>query len=248
MSLPRLPALAEFVYGAELRERVFEPLVADLLRECGSRPSLVLRARWWLAIAVTLVACLPRAAFGRLSWSFGIDLAGRAIVFGALAFAMQWLGGLSARGAGWPPSFVTTVPFIMIPVIWRLRLEAIPTHQQRLLTVAFTVACLIGAVSTSPPHWPLRAAIVAAWAWLAVGGWRLGNLHRRHYSPYDIRWWAYIVYPGLFIIVSSWPIKIALGVGAFDSWWPGDSLIPYIVGALIGLSLKDRVERHIASR
>jgi hypothetical protein len=245
--MTRLLALAEFIYGAGVRRRVFEALAADWLRECGSRPPLALRARWWLAIVTTFLGCLPRAAFGDLSLSFGIDVAGRAIAFGALALAWQWLVGIRASGAAWPPSLLTTLPFIMVPVIWRLRLEGIPVHQQRLLTAAFTAACMIAGWFSGAPEWPIRAAIAISIVWLAIAGWRLGDYHLRHYSPYQTPW-AYVIYPAAAIILSSWPIKIALGIGLFDSWWPGDNLIAYIVGALIGLSVKGRIERQIASR
>ena len=245
MNTDRLLAIAEFLYGPEAKQRVFEPLAADLMRECASKPPLALRARWWLAIAGTFVRCLPHATVGNISRLFWIDIAGRALAFAALALALQVLFGMRAA-TPWPPSWVTTMPFIVVPVIWRLRLESIAAYQQRLLTIVFTGACMVAVLATVD-QWPLWAAALITLAWLALGAWRLGDFHLRHYAPHAIPWWA-VLYPVWVIIVSSWPLKIALGIGVFSSLWPGDNLIAYIVGVVISLSVRDRVQQQIHSR
>ena len=225
-------------------------MLADCASDLGPSPSLVLQLRWRVAIVVALLCFTPRAAFGNLSRPFVIDVTGRAIAFGALALALQVLFGTRSDVAAWSPSLMTTIPFVVIPVIWRLRLEPIPIHQQRLLTAAFTATCMIAALM-SAPEWPVRAAAMISFVWLGLSGWRIADCHMRQPAwlptPWPpTPWWA-IFYPVWAIIVSSWPIKIALGIGLFNPWWPGDNLIAYIVGVLITLSVWDRVQRQIAT-
>ena len=239
----RLLAFASRWFDEGTVVRVFEPLAADFVRECANSPSLALRARWCLAIASTFMRCLPGATFRDLSRPFIIDVAGRAIAFAALAMALQWLLAAVIAPTAGTPSMLSTLPFIVVPVLWRFRLESIPEQQQRLLTLLFIAACIIAAVSTVKT-WPLRAAASIALAWLAVSSWRLGHYHLRH--PHAMPWW-FVLYPAWMIIISSLPIKIALGINFLDPWWPGDHLLAYMIGAAITHSVKDRIQQQIQS-
>jgi hypothetical protein len=185
-----------------------------------------------------MMCALPRAAFGQLRAAFVFDVAVRATAFFALAFALQWFLGarLGPRSGAraWPPSFTTTFLFIIIPVIWRLRGEGIPVHQQRLLTFLFSTACIAVAVISVAPNAALGAAIVLATAWLTFSSWKLYTASANGTLPLGP--WLATIYPACAIVVASAPIKLALGIALWRPWWPGDNLITYIVGAVIALS------------
>jgi hypothetical protein len=179
--------LSGFLYGEQIRASVFEPLLADRHQELTADRSLALRLRWWFAIVSAMMCALPRAAFGQLRAAFVFDVAVRATAFFALAFALQWaLGarlGPRSGARAWPPSFTTTFLFIIIPVIWRLRGEGIPVHQQRLLTFLFSTACIAVAVISVAPNAALGAAIVLATAWLTFRSWKLYTASANGTSP-----------------------------------------------------------------
>jgi hypothetical protein len=121
--MSRLLTLAQFLFGEGIRASVFEPLVADRDREVSANRSIALRLRWWCAIAAAIVTCAPRATFGKLPSSLVVDLGQRAMVFGTLAYALQWVeAAMTTRsaGAGFPPSIATTAPFLIMPVVWRI--------------------------------------------------------------------------------------------------------------------------------
>ena len=233
--MSRLLGIVRRVYGDDTCRLIFEPLVADAL---GDRRSVASRARWYAAVASTFVMCLPRATFGRLSRGFVLDLAGRAIAFFALAFALQWSIGARVEpqsGAPtWPPAFATTFFFMLTPVIWRLRREAIPIHQQRLLTVAGSALCVGAAWLSASPGPAMGEALLIGTAWLSYSSWRLfdGIIRNDGYASQ-----AFVfVYPALAIVIASVPVKLALGISLWRPWWPGDNFIPYVVGAVIALS------------
>jgi hypothetical protein len=234
----RILAIARRLYGDDTCRLIFEPLVADRDEELRRR-SLSMRVRWYGAIVSTFVACAPKAAFGGLRSRFVLDLVVRAAAFFALAFALQWgLGAGRVRPHGsvhaWPPSFTTTFLFMLTPMIWRVRAEAIPAHQQRLLTFALATACLIAAGLSAQPGWPMALALLLGTVWLTVSSWKIYASEPVRRSPTGP--WARAVYPGLAIIVAAVPIKLALGIMPWQPWWPGDSLIAYLVGAAIGLT------------
>jgi hypothetical protein len=231
-----LLTLAEWLCGEETRRLVFEPMLADRARDLESRPSFLHRARWSAAFVLTLLQSLPASAFRRLTVSAWKDLTGRALAFYGLAFALQWfLGarlGPESGAVAWPPSFATTFLFMMMPVIWRIRSIGLPLQQQRLLTCAFAGLCVAGAWWSSTPGLALGAAQFAAAAWLTLSSWRW--IDKRSEGVFT-EWFTY-VYPAVTLIIASVPIKVALGISLWRPWWPGDSLIAYLVGAVIALT------------
>jgi hypothetical protein len=185
------------------------------------------------------VVCAPKATFGRLRSRFVFDLVVRGVLFFALAFALQWgLGAARVRpyssAHGWPPSFITTFLFMLTPLVWRVRAEAIPRHQQRLLTAAVASVCIAAAWLSAPPGAAMAAALLLAVAWLTVSSWRILDAVPRQITAF--RPWLMAIYPALAIIIAAVPIKLALGIMPWQPWWPGDSLIAYLVGAAIGLT------------
>lgn len=236
--MSRMLALARRLYGDDTCRLIFEPLVADGQYDMRGR-SLAGRVRSYLAIVSTFVVCAPRATFGNLSARFVIDLTGRAVAFFMLAFALQWALGARldhGRVKAWPPSFATTYFFMITPVIWRLRGEAVPVHQQRLLTFGFSAACFMAALVSAAPGLPLAAAMLLGTAWLTWNSWALFTAITREQLP--IGPWLAGVYPACSIIVASAPIKLALGISLWQPWWPGDNLIVYLVGALVSFSFR----------
>ena len=237
----RILNFARRLYGDDTCRLIFEPLVADGQNDMRGR-SLAGRARWYWAIVSTFVVCAPRATFGNLSARFVIDLTGRAVAFFALAFALQWALGTRldhGRVKAWPPSFATTYFFMIIPVIWRLRREALPVHQQRLLTAGFSTACLVAAWISAAPGVTLAAALLLGTAWLTFSSWRMFTAITREQEPGGPWPWLVGVYPACAIIIASVPIKLALGIMLWRPWWPGDNTIAYVVGALIAFSARD---------
>jgi hypothetical protein len=230
--MSRILAVARRIYGDDACHRIFEPLVADALSD---HQSLGSRVRWYAAVVSTFVVCLPRATFERLSRRFAIDLAVRASAFFALAFALQWSLGaqLKARSAeaAWPPSFATTFFFVIAPVMWRLRREPMPAHQQRLLAVAFSTMAIGAAWVSAAPDLTLGAALFLGTVWLTWSSWRAFTAFTSDGSTSGHAW--LFVYPALSIIVASVPVKLALGISLWRPWWPGDNLIPYVIGAAV---------------
>src|SRR5688572_10801268 len=173
----RLLTLAQFLFGEKVRWSVFEPLVADRDREVRANRSMALRLRWWCAIAAALATCVPRATLGRLPSSLVLDLGKRALIFATLAYAVQWVDAIltTRRGEGGvPPSIATTAPFLMIPVIWRIRVSSIPRHQQRLLAAAFAATCITVSAGGAET-WLVWSGYGASIAWLTVCGWHLAE-------------------------------------------------------------------------
>jgi hypothetical protein len=167
------------------------------------------------------------------------DLIVCGVAFFALAFALQWgLGAGRVRPHGsvhaWPPSFITTFLFMVTPLVWRVRAEAIPRHQQRLLTAAIASVCIAAAWLSAPPGAAMAAALLLAVVWLTVSSWKILDEVPRQITA--VRPWLMAIYPALAIIIAAVPIKLALGIMPWQPWWPGDSLIAYLVGAAIGLT------------
>jgi hypothetical protein len=242
-------------FDAQLVSSVFEPLLADWQREIAANRSSLLRARWWGAIALTVLQSLPRAAFGGLRGAFVLALAGRAAAFLTLAFAVQWLFGirLSPRSdaQAWPPSFATTFFFMMTPVIWRVRREAIPVQQQRLITIAFLMVCVAGAWVAAGADLTLGAAMFLGAAWLTFSTWRIFTAVMYEHLP--VTAWVTGVYPATAIIIASVPVKLALGISLWRPWWHGDNMTPFLVGLVIGMTaggiqLPDALYRHFYKR
>jgi hypothetical protein len=233
----RLLKIVDSWYGEGIRRRVFEPLVADFDNDVRGNRSLLPRLRWWSAVITTFVVCIPRVTFGNLPRAFVLDAAGRALAFFVVAFALQWLFGWRQHNApSWPPSFATTFFFIITPVIWRLRYEAIPIHQQRLLAIVFAAACVAAAWATAEPSLALGAAMLLSTAWLTISSWRAFTALTRHDAP--IRPWLAGFYPVVAIVIAGAVIKVALGIPLWRPWWPGDNAITLIVGNLMTLTAK----------
>lgn len=125
---------------------------------------------------------------------------------------------------------------MVIPVTLRIRASALPVHQQRLLTLAFSLACLVATVATSVHGWLVSAAFVVSFMVLAGYSWRLamvGTGAWRAAGP-PAFWRGFYSACGLILAIT--PLKLALGIRLVDAYWPGDNLIPYLIGIMIGLS------------
>lgn len=244
----RLLSIVDFWYGEGIRRRVFEPLLADFENDARRDGSILTRARWWGAIGLTFVSCLPRLTFSSLPPALVLDLCARVTVFGIMGFGLQWLiGGRSSQHCPglWPPSIATTVPMVIIPVIWRIRTADLALYQRRLLAITMAAAfALLGVVSSQ--GWPLAVANAIGSAFLARMAWVSGDPARARQYPSTQEWWFRIVGPAAAIMVATWPIKIALGIRFLDSLG-SYQLVAYGAGALIALSTRP-TDRAAASQ
>ncbi|MFM8532272.1 MAG: hypothetical protein ACKOEC_01550, partial [Acidimicrobiia bacterium] len=193
----------------------------------------------WGALAMTALQLIPTATFKHLPLGVTVDLAGRALAFFSLAFALQWFFGARLGphdgAVAWPPSLATTLPFLIVPVVMRLRQNARPAFQQRLLATVIVSICIVATLLTNSGGWQMDVAMTLGVAYLGYTGWRLGVYHQ----------WATSTLPrrpmiGVFaacaVSVASAPIKFALGFDWLHPYWPGDNLIAWIAGVFVGLT------------
>jgi hypothetical protein len=235
--------LSEALFGAEIRASVFEPLLADRAQEIAARPSMTLRVRWWIAIASALVSCAPRATFGRLPSSLVLDLSKRAIGFGTVAYALQWvvLGLATSRGrSGYVPSMATAMPFLVIPVIWRIWVSSIPRHQKRLMTTALA-ATFIALSAAGTGGWMAWLGYSAVITWLTAYGWRLGNPNFPEFGFQSIdKGWQRLVMVASALMIANWPVRLPMIIGVVPPSWPRYQMIAtFILACLITLYIDD---------
>jgi hypothetical protein len=238
----RVLRLAEYLFGAGIRASVFEPLLADRDRELATRPSITLRVRWWFAIASALATCAPRATFGQLPSSLVLDLGKRAIAFFSLAYGLQWAALIVAtsRGrSGVAPSIATAVPFLIIPVIWKIRVSPVPQHQQRLLAAACAAACT-ALSAAGAENWLVWLGYGAGIAWLTAWGFRLGDGTVAEQFPMIRKEWCRIVMVASALIVAAWPVRLALQISLLTPWWPRHQMLTtYILACMVALYAPD---------
>lgn len=241
--------IAEFWYGAEIRHQVFEPLLADCCRECGSEPSIAMRVRWGFAFVSTFVVCLPRVVFVSLPAALIEDVVLRVLGFGAAAFVLQRIFGAYASthpAAMWPPSIVTTLPFLTMPVVWRMRTAAIPHHQKRLLTIAFAVIAV--AVSAAAARtWQFAVAYAISIVVVTMFGWVAGDRARQTRTELARKWWMRIIMFQAVLSIAMWPIKFAADVRVTGELWPGGYLLIYLYAAVISAWMKHANDERTAS-
>jgi hypothetical protein len=169
----RLLRLADYWCGQDTRRSVFEPLLAGYDGEARNDPSLRTRLRWWWAMTATFLVCVPRATFAGLPLSLAIDLVARGLAFATIAVAAQSaVAAVAPHPDAVPISLMTTLPFAVLPVIWRIRVSDLAEHQRRLAAVglAATIAALNAASAIA---WPVRLAL-AAQILIVAGGDRDG--------------------------------------------------------------------------
>jgi hypothetical protein len=232
--------VSEYLYGGQIRESVFEPLLADRHQELIAHRSIGLRLRWWCAIAAAFVTCAPRATFGRLPSSLVIDLGKRAVVFGTLGYAVQWLALImeTSRGrGGFPPSVATTVPFLIIPVIWRIWVSSIPQHQKRLLAALCATTCM-ALSANGAENWLVWLGYAAGIAWLAAWSWRLGdpNLPEKYQTIINGSYRVAGVASAM--CVAFWPAQLAMQISLLTPF-PLRLLMIYIFAGVIALYIED---------
>ena len=231
----RLLKIVDWWYGEDIRVRVFEPLLADCDTEIRDRRSVFTRVRWSAAFVTAFIVCIPRATVDRLPAALIGDLALRVLGFGAAAFALQWIFGAGASKHAaevWPPSLVTALPYLIFPVVWRMRTAAIPHHQKRLLTIAFAIAAVSLSIIAART-WPLAAAYAAAAIVTTVFGWIAGDRQRQTRTEMAQLWWVRIIMTQAVLAVAMWPIKFAIDVRFAGEFWSGYSLLNYLYAALI---------------
>jgi len=238
-----LLAVAEWICGPTARALVFEALAADAQDEMRrSRWPFATRVRWMAAILVAIVTCASRGTFGRLPSSLILDLGKRALTFGTLAYALQWMAaGMTTNraGAGFPPSIATTVPFLIIPVVWRICVASIPQHQKRLLSIAVATACIALSISGAE-SWLVWSGYAAGIAWLTLCGWRLGDPAVAEEYQLLTKTWYRTVMVATALMVAGWTVRLAMQIGLLTPFWPRHQLlISYMMAAAITLAIED---------
>ena len=239
--MTRLLSLAEFLFGAETRHRVFDPLVADAHSEINrSRMPALARLRWQIAMLTALVACTPRAFM--MPPALLMDLLVRAGGCGGFVLGIQqifiWRGW-----PGTPVTSLTSLTFAIVPAIWRLRVSSLPLHQKRFIAVAITVCCAAVMALAPGVSLPMRAAMAAMPLFPAFVGWRFG----------DAQYWKDTVYPHSFLFqgvklgsvfqVAAWLPLLASGHSIVDTYWPGKTALGYLLGVVVIISILK--SRHV---
>ena len=234
----RFLLLAEYLFGNETRQRVFDPLVADAHSEIArSRMPALARVRWQCAMIVALVVSAPRAIL--IPRSLAVDLVIRAAAFGSFAFVVELFASPWRRSV--PPSFLSILPFVIMPLAWRVRVSLVPHHQRRLVAV---VIGLIGAAltaATAPAELSARIAFSVAPVIAVLIGWHTGAPeYEKKIQPHANS----IVMRGMMIggalQAFIWlPLVIAGGLQA-DSYLPAVSIYAYPIGCAISASIVKR--------
>jgi hypothetical protein len=227
-----LLSLAQLLFGDETRQRVFEPLVADAQEEIRrSRMPAIARLRWKAAMLCALFAYAPRM----LPPSLLTDLLVRGAAFSALAAALQF--AFARAGApGVPLSFTSTLPFMLMPLAWRVRVSDLPHEQRRFVACAIGVGgALIMSASIDAPLM-IRAAFATMPLIVSGTGWRLGD------PVFDASNPRYKVWTRPFIIAwlfqaSAWLPLAALGRNMTGAYWPGQYVMTLIFGAAMYASI-----------
>ena len=239
----RVLKIADYWYGEETRQRVFEPLLADFDNDVRSNGSILTRVRWWIAIVSTFVMCVPRATFGGLPISLVGEFLARAAGFGALAVAMQWLAAQTTREPiAVPLSFVTTVPFIVLPVVWRIRLSGLPVPQRRSLACAVVAVSAMLAFSLNDAAWYLRLAFALMPVTVSAFGWRMGDPAYFRHSSLTSRMWLL----GFLVVnafnVASFPVSLILDT-SFVEFWPNGMMVTAPLGLAMYFSMRKLLHR-----
>ena len=236
MNLPRLHALAKFLYGADATRQVFEPMLADCAAEFGASSSLRTRLRWYLAMVVALMQFAPRGLSRHVTFAQMFDIGARTTTIAAFAFGMQWLFGswssVARAPQAWPPSVATTLPFIIVPLVAGIRRLPLPRPQRRLMAIAVSLATSVALAVAISGSWIVSGAAMMAAHLIAHIGWR--TVDPVHFE--DRQKWKVFIRPmmiGSIFAVATWPLKLAMGEPFFQPFWPGGLVILYIIGAAI---------------
>src|SRR5689334_6272095 len=119
--MKHLSRIAEFWLGERTRRDIFDPLLADFDGEVRGDRSITTRARWWLAVASTFAICIPRQIVTALPLALATDIVLRVIGFALASVGVQWLVMTFSPDHGVVPiSLMTTLPFALLPVMWRI--------------------------------------------------------------------------------------------------------------------------------
>jgi hypothetical protein len=230
----RLLRFAEFLYGPRGRQNIFEPLLADAQEEISrSRFPALARVRWLLAMIVAMVWYSPRMV--ALPTSLLTDLIIRGAAFSALAAGLQF--AFARAGApGVPLSFISTLPFMLMPLTWRVRVSELPHQRRRFVACAIGIggALIIAAAIDAPLT--IRAAFATMPLIVSWTGWRLGDpvfdasnpRHQTWTRPFIIAW----LFQG-----SAWLPLAALGHSMTSAYWPGQYVMTLILGAAMYASI-----------
>jgi hypothetical protein len=234
----RLLMLAQFLCGDHIRDSVFEPLVADAQEEIRqSRLPALTRARWQLAMIYAMLACAPRMLV--LPPALLTDLLVRAAAFGALAFLLELAFAASGRPGVLGP-LANSLPFMVMPIVWRVHVSALPDHHRRFVALVITVAsALVMAMLAGPPI-EMRAALAAMAVGVASIGWRMGDHAYGAQSPIM----SSVLVRGLMIGTAyqfaGWFPQLASGHPLLAPYWPGTTMFTSVIGIAISASVIKR--------
>jgi hypothetical protein len=234
----RLLTLARFVYGDAASRLVFEPLLADAQSEIErARWPILARVRWQIAMIIALVSYSPRMA--AVPAPLLIDLVVRGVIFGGIAIVLQ-LAFAWSGAPGVPVSFVSTLPFVVMPIIWRVRVSSLPHYHRRCVAVVITAGGAITMAILSGGALEMRVALAAMAVGVASTGWAMGNPNHGKDGVYVDS----VVFQGVKIgstyYLAGWFPLLASGHSVFDSYWPGRLVFTQLIGIAISASVIKR--------
>jgi hypothetical protein len=232
----RLLAFASRWFEPAVVASVFEPLVADWQGEArASHLSFWINLRWRLAFLANCVLAFPRLGAVPASSGLLLDLVARAVVFGALGFALQQMFGRREAIEG--TAVIDSLPFALLPVVMRLqRSTELPSYATRGLALRWTLATAIALALFSGPSWQSRGAAAAIPIVIALFGWRLGA-NRQQWTNYRpiFQWWLTIAMLASIWALAVYPLKYALGIPLMGRFWDPDLrlLLAVLLSSLI---------------
>ena len=191
------------------------------------------RLRWQLAMIVAMVAYSPRMA--AVPKPLLTDLVARSAVFGAIAIVLQRSGQ-----PGVPVSLGHTLPFIVMPIVWRVRVSSLPHRQRRVVALVITVGSAVAMAAFAGATLEVRAAVAAIAVGVGSIGWRMGD---PEYAAHSTVMNSVLV-RGLCIGVTyqfaGWFPLLAAGQSLREQYWPGPAMFTYLIGIAISASVIKR--------
>jgi hypothetical protein len=230
--------LASYLYGTDALHLVFETLAADALEDIrASRSPALAGLRWHLAMICALLRYSPRMM--AMPGPLFSDLVVRSAVFGALAVALQFAFAWSGRpGVAGPVT--TALPFIVMPIVWRVHVSALPDYQRRFVALAITAASAMTMAILAGPSIEMRIALAAMAVGVASIGWRMGDPGYGAQSPIM----KSVLVRGLMIGTAyqfaGWFPQLASGHPLLAPYWPGTTMFTYLIGIAISASVIKR--------
>ena len=136
-----------------------------------------------------------------------------------LQFAFVWSGRPGVSGP-----IANTLPFIVMPIVWRVHVSALPGYQQRCVALAMTAASAIAMAILAGPPIELRAALAAMAVGVSSIGWRMGDAGYGAQSPIMNSVLVRGVLIGTSYQLAGWLPLLASGHSMLDPYWPGRTI------------------------